>query len=1269
MPPGWRDACALWLGSLTLPGAPAQHNAQALVGRGVGCWETLPAVQPPLVQPNQRGIRDALAGKGGRLPAITGGRATTQPSATVAADHPSPLPHPRSSQRAPDEEVCYHFFAGDEADRSDGTAAYAAAWGVPMIEEDKAIGGWAHDWFNDEVFDHRLARARQGLIRYAHAGFPCWTFTRLLIMSGILRDDSHPNGVDGLSADKRAKVNYADALLRRLILLFTAIFDAGGDFSVEQPGPTSNPDLISFLAGSRKHFDLTRMPEFIRFMEYTGALWLVYYTCAIDDLGPKKPVILIGTRLVIKVLRPLDGRGCPHPEGWVHPRLTGRGTDGKRRSEKSAKYCAALCWWLARVAAVCFTGRDPLDEGTGEGELAFGRRLHPSVRAAVESARRAPPKFASHRRTAAVPREDRWRLAMPAPHAEVAETTRVTAPAATHDWAVTLDGPDDERPESWPAGAARPPRAAHGIPGAPPGPIHAEQVWRRRPEDGNRRTGWLAMCAWRDAAAAAMRAIARGEPYDDVEDVVLYREWKEDWAKDILIDQRDPTDVVRGRRSTRQTIFPGDQMDAAAFRAAAADVAWDEVDADILSQGGEGGLETRSACERVTTLIFNHKGAAEFFAEADAVIREEFASSWITGVFDVCPPWEPCRSLPRNVAMQSKLKVDAITKEVSYKPKPRVTTNGSAQAKKGTKRGREAEVEGLNDGVPDDESAVALPPAQMHAAGAAVIDACCLRAHRRAPERQRIRAGQYASDKIKAYRYCNMQRADHWSLCFFWILRMPDGTIRVGWFIDGRLFFGGSYGPNRFERIAKVGRARARRTQREFDAAHPYPPELQAVVEERAALVDAGVIHGGDEQKWLAYMQAFIDDDTGSAPADIVQLRPAWRWLRHIDLRLAPLTDGARPFGTDTRVAYHCAIEVHTTQSLGFGVATKTQLGDGITVLGLRCDVRDDRLDCPPSKAAVIIHTANELCEHARQGSAFPQRAAETLVGRAINQSQAYPSMLSHLHAGYRLARVPRRYNGARAASIKLKPGSQLAEDVATMASDIVRALEEEEGVPLIFEPWFPETGAAGSLVATTDASLSSHELGLAGDDGFGGFVFEASHPHEIFISHAAWTDGPPGVLAALRNGQLRSHLRDPDAPTCSMPVAETFGTWAVTHAASEFIARRLGGRQPPTSVTAVTDCKPSASCITSATSKSPVLQRLLPKLREHVSQWMGVHVLRGLNTDADRLSHPSMVAAVIAAAEAAGLRVHIAPIPRECWDALLEAITQAHNVTHVRGR
>ena len=58
---------------------------------------------------------------------------------------------------------------------------------VPMIEEDKAIRRLGARLVQRRGVSHRLAMAQQGLIRYAHAGFPCWTFTRLLIMSGILR--------------------------------------------------------------------------------------------------------------------------------------------------------------------------------------------------------------------------------------------------------------------------------------------------------------------------------------------------------------------------------------------------------------------------------------------------------------------------------------------------------------------------------------------------------------------------------------------------------------------------------------------------------------------------------------------------------------------------------------------------------------------------------------------------------------------------------------------------------------------------------------------------------------------------------------------------------------------------------------------------------------------------------------------------------------------------------------------------------------------------
>ena len=95
--------------------------------------------------------------------------------------------------------------------------------------------------------------------------------------------------------------------------------------------------------------------------------------------------------------------------------------------------------------------------------------------------------------------------------------------------------------------------------------------------------------------------------------------------------------------------------------------------------------------------------------DADSVIRDELAAQWVTGPFTICPPWEPCRSLPQNVAMQTKLKVNAATREVSYVPKPRVTTNGSAEAK-GKKRGAVV-LGGLNQGVPAAETAVALDTA------------------------------------------------------------------------------------------------------------------------------------------------------------------------------------------------------------------------------------------------------------------------------------------------------------------------------------------------------------------------------------------------------------------------------------------------------------------------------------------------------------------------------------------------------------------------------
>eukprot|EP00965_Chrysotila_dentata_P088695 2928556-Pleurochrysis_carterae.AAC.1 len=67
-------------------------------------------------------------------------------------------------------------------------------------------------------------------------------------------------------------------------------------------------------------------------------------------------------------------------------------------------------------------------------------------------------------------------------------------------------------------------------------------------------------------------------------------------------------------------------------------------------------------------------------------------------------------------------------------------------------------------------------------------------------------------------------------------------------------------------------------------------------------------------------------------------------------------------------------------------------------------------------------------------------------------------------------------------------------------------------------------------------------------------------------------------------------------------------------------------------------------------------MRELLRGARRLTSQWLAVTVPREANSDADRLSHPHLLAAVMADAEAAGWSVAHARIPPRCWEALRSA-------------
>ena len=86
-------------------------------------------------------------------------------------------------------------------------------------------------------------------------------------------------------------------------------------------------------------------------------------------------------------------------------------------------------------------------------------------------------------------------------------------------------------------------------------------------------------------------------------------------------------------------------------------------------------------------------------------------------------------------------------------------------------------------------------------------------------------------------------------------------------------------------------------------------------------------------------------------------------------------------------------------------------------------------------------------------------------------------------------------------------------------------------------------------------------------------------------------------------------------------------------------------------------DCDPAARALDAASSGTPQIEALLAEARATVRQWLGVAVPREWNLDADRLSHPAQLDAVLAEARAAGLDPYVVSPPQRCWDALRAAM------------
>lgn len=274
-------------------------------------------------------------------------------------------------------------------------------------------------------------------------------------------------------------------------------------------------------------------------------------------------------------------------------------------------------------------------------------------------------------------------------------------------------------------------------------------------------------------------------------------------------------------------------------------------------------------------------------------------------------------------------------------------------------------------------------------------------------------------------------------------------------------------------------------------------------------------------------------------------------------------------------------------------------------------------------------------------------RLLERFVGRLTHTSQFFPELRPPLAVGYALC-APRMRSagdprGCHRTWAQLRRGGRREEELQTLFDVAVAMATDDVGVSMAPALAFTAREAPGVLTVVTDASRAD------ADDGFGGFAFLPERDSCVFIMSEPW---PPFLKAALDQATVRRTQRQREAhrhPAMSMPAAETFAAYA--------LAAAVAGMHQVRAVVAVVDCAPAASAFSSLYSPVAQMRLLLGMGRRIVDRWLGVHVPREWNTDADRLSHPSLLPRVIADAERAGLVVVRVRPPEGVWAAARAAL------------
>ena len=652
-----------------------------------------------------------------------------------------------------------------------------------MTVVDTKVGGAEHDVRRDGIGRRLIERVRRGDYDVVFAAPPCESFS--VAHRPQLRSRRQAAGLHNAPAEWLAYLRKHNQLAAWTAQLAEAAHDAGVLWAIENPADRGLRGSPAFWLERADHAPLWVQECVLQLVAHTQAASRTFAYCAFGAQHQKYTTVMHDEGWT--ELEALDSRQCAHGNEAHAEQLRGRHATGESRAGRAAAYPDELNEFVAAAAvaalrrraaaaaeaapvrretsgmaapAVLATGGTGATQGGRVGE---GWTLSPEVAHACETARRSTPKFASERNKRPMAASALRGEALPGdlhapPTRSRPKPKAGRAPSGAEPQPRTTDVEDGDRPASDMRREAAAQRAVRRAAG--PVAVHElylEGIYAQKVQP------WMAQA---DAAAAALRA---GRTPPRVPTVTITQDEMPLFARYIVWDCEDPADCKPVERSDRHTVFPGvRQIDRAAMRAAALELGWDRVDADIIAQVGEGGVEARSACALETVLAWHHTGVADYPEAAAAAVRKDWEEEWASQPTRHLP-FVPCRVLPRNVVMQERVRLlpgdtaDGRPRVEAY-DKPRITQNSS--------HGGEGSV---NAGVDDDETFVQLPTVQRFARGWAICDT--------AGEVGGTRAQGYMVDAESAYRFCQVQRADWWTQCFMWW----DEGGRAGVCVDRRL--------------------------------------------------------------------------------------------------------------------------------------------------------------------------------------------------------------------------------------------------------------------------------------------------------------------------------------------------------------------------------------------------------------------------------------------------------------------------------------------------